>query len=84
MVQLIREQRTFVTKTFYGTESMNVVMLLQSFTNFFVGIKECTNPLIDKICIFQFQTVQECGFNLRCIWSFHVVRIQQKYHWKAT
>ena len=28
-----------------------------------LGIKECTNPLMNKICIFQFPTVQEYDFD---------------------
>ena len=59
MVQLTREQRTLITKTFHETESVNVVAILPKL---FIGIKECTNPLMDKICIFQFPTVQEWDF----------------------
>ena len=64
MVQLTKEQRTFITKKFYETESVNVVAI---FTKLFIGIKECTNPLMEKICIFQFPTVLDCDFD----WEFH-------------
>ena len=88
MVQLTREQRTFITKTLYETESVNVVaILLQSFTTLVIGIEECTNPLTAKFAYFNSQRCKNViltgNYNLNCIWSFHVVRMQEKYHWKA-
>ena len=62
MVQLTREQRTYITK-------QKAWMLLQSFTKLVLGIKECSNPLTDKFAYFNYNGARMWFRPAILIWS---------------